>query len=81
MRAYQLVVDPAYAQERISAIAIRCGFGNVPAFNRAFRQAHGMSPTELRAASLSGELYETGLIGDQAFKTMERWLHGAGAPT
>ncbi|WP_181170306.1 MULTISPECIES: helix-turn-helix domain-containing protein [unclassified Mesorhizobium] len=80
MRAYQLVVDPAYAQERISAIALRCGFGNVPAFNRAFRQAHGMSPTELRVASLSGELHESELVGDRAFSTMERWLHGEGVP-
>jgi AraC-like DNA-binding protein len=80
MRAYRLIADPAFAHERISAIANRCGFSNVSAFNRAFRQAYAMSPTELRAASLSGELYETELVGDHAFSTMERWLHGEGAP-
>jgi len=79
LRAFQLIVDPAYAHERVSAIAIRCGFNNVPAFNRAFRQAHGMSPTELRIASVSGRLDQTELLGDRAFRTMERWLHGADA--
>ncbi len=78
MHAYRFIIDPAYAQERISAIAMRCGFGNVSAFNRAFRQAHGMSPTELRAASLSGEMDDTELVGDRAFKTMDRWLRGEG---
>ncbi|QKD05409.1 helix-turn-helix domain-containing protein [Mesorhizobium loti] len=78
MRAYRFTIDPAYAQERISAIAIRCGFGNVSVFNRAFRQAHGMSPTELRAASLSREMHDTELVGDRAFKTMDRWLRGEG---
>ncbi|MEZ2329716.1 helix-turn-helix domain-containing protein [Mesorhizobium sp. RCC_202] len=80
MRAYRFIVDPAFAQERISAIALRCGFSNVSAFNRAFRQAYAMSPTELRAAALGGELYETDLVGDRAFSTMERWLHGEGTP-
>lgn len=79
-RAYRMILDPAQAHERISAVAARCGFGNVSAFNRAFRQAHGMSPTELRAASLSGELYDTEMAGDRAFSTMARWLHGEGTP-
>jgi len=78
-RAYRIIVDPAHAHERVSAIAVRCGFGNVSAFNRAFRQAYGMSPTELRIASVSGELDATELVGDRAFRTMGRWLHGEDA--
>jgi AraC-like DNA-binding protein len=78
-RAYRIIVDPAHAHERISAIAARCGFGNVSVFNRAFRQTHGMSPTELRLASISGELDVTELVGDPAFRTMGRWLRGEDA--
>ncbi|MBN9548307.1 MAG: helix-turn-helix domain-containing protein [Alphaproteobacteria bacterium] len=78
-RAYRIIIDPAHAHERISAVADRCGFGNVSAFNRAFRQAHGMSPTELRIASISGEPDVTELAVDRAFRTMGRWLHGEDA--
>lgn len=76
IRAYRIVVDPSHARERISIIAARCGFSNIPAFNRAFRQAHGMSPTELRLASMHAELDDAELSGDGAFRIMKRWLHG-----
>jgi AraC-like DNA-binding protein/predicted component of type VI protein secretion system len=79
MRAYRMIVDPAHARERISTIATRCGFVNISAFNRAFRQAHGMSPTELRIASTRAELDDAELSGDGAFGTMKRWLHGPDA--
>lgn len=79
MRAYQIVVDPAHAHERISTIATRCGFTNISAFNRAFRQTHGMSPTELRIVSTSAERDDAELSGDRAFRTMKRWLHGPDA--
>lgn len=79
MRAFQLVVDPTHARARISAIAMRCGFTNISAFNRAFRQTHGLSPTELRIASTSAGLDDAELSGDGAFRTMKRWLHGPDA--
>jgi len=79
MRAYRMIVDPTHARERISAIATRCGFTNISVFNRAFRQAHGMSPTELRIASTRAELGDAELSGDGAFRTMKRWLHGPDA--
>ncbi|WP_217576277.1 helix-turn-helix domain-containing protein [Mesorhizobium sp. GbtcB19] len=79
MRAYQIIVDPAQVRERISAIALRCGFSNVPAFNRAFRRAHGMSPSELRFASISAGRENIELTGDRAFRTIQRWLHGMDA--
>jgi len=75
-RAYRIIVDPMHGRERIGAIAARCGFGNASVFNRAFRQLHGLSPTELRIASTRGELDETELSGDQAYRTIGRWLHG-----
>jgi AraC-like DNA-binding protein len=79
VRAYRIIVDPLHSRERISAIAARCGFSNTSAFNRAFRQLHGMSPTELRIESASGELDETELSGDQAYRTIGFWLHGVEA--
>lgn len=79
MRAFQLLVDPAQARERISTIATRCGFANISSFNRAFRQTHGLSPTELRIASASAELDDAELSGHRAFRTMRRWLRGADA--
>ena len=78
-RAYHILADPAHAHERISAIALRCGFSNVSVFNRAFRQAHGLSPTELRIGATGMERGGMDLSGDGAFRTMERWLHGVGA--
>jgi len=79
MRAYRIVVDPTHAGERISSIATRCGFTNISAFNRAFRQAHGMSPTELRLAAMSAELDNAELSGDGALRTVKRWLQGPDA--
>jgi AraC-like DNA-binding protein len=77
MRARRMIVDPTHARERISTIATRCGFINISAFNRAFRQTHGMSPTELRIASARAELDDAELSGDRALRTMKRWLRGS----
>ena len=38
----------------ISAIAYSCGFGDLSGFNRAFKEAYGVSPRELRNASAAG---------------------------
>lgn len=79
MRAYHMLADPAHAHERISTIAMRCGFNNISVFNRAFRQAHGMSPTELRISAAGTERGDIRLSGDRAFRTMELWLSGMSA--
>jgi AraC-like DNA-binding protein len=76
-RAYQLITDPSHADLRVSAIATRCGFGNVSAFSRAFSQAYGMSPTELRGAR--DELADFAFSGEGAYGTMSRWLLGLDA--
>jgi AraC-like DNA-binding protein len=75
-RAYKLIADPAYCQERINAIASRCGFGNLSVFSRAFRQAHGISPTELRNAPEHAVITNVGFSGENGFAIMGRWLLG-----
>lgn len=35
----------------ILTIALECGYGSIGPFNRAFRQRHGVTPTEYRAAA------------------------------
>jgi AraC-like DNA-binding protein len=75
-RASQLITDPAHAHERVGAIAARCGFGNVSVFSRAFRQAYGMPPTEMRDALERAELADTVFSGEVGFGTMSRWLLG-----
>lgn len=78
-RAYRIITDPAHARERVGAIAARCGFSNASVFSRAFRQAFGMSPAELRDAVGRAETADIGLAGDSAFETMRRWLLGLDA--
>jgi len=77
-RAYQAITDPARARERVSAIAARCGFSNASVFSRAFREAYGVSPTELRGVVRTGTA-GIGLSGDSGFGTMRRWLLGLDA--
>lgn len=49
--SYQLVFDP---QRRIIEIAADAGFAAPESFARAFKEAHGQSPTEFRRAPLWG---------------------------
>jgi AraC-like DNA-binding protein len=74
--ARQMIADPASGHHRISAIAARCGFGNVSVFSRAFRQAYGMSPTEFLRAIERDELTDVRLSGEAGFGTIGRWLLG-----
>jgi AraC-like DNA-binding protein len=78
-RAYQAITDPAQTRERVGEIAARCGFSNASVFSRAFRQAYGVSPTELRSAVGRAGTADIGLSGDSGFHTMRRWLLGIGA--
>jgi AraC-like DNA-binding protein len=78
-RAYQALTDPARANFYISVIAAQYGFGNASVFSRAFRNAFGMSPTDLRGNHGRVEADDGGLSGDNAFATMRQRLLGMGS--
>ncbi|WP_395645069.1 helix-turn-helix domain-containing protein [Terricaulis sp.] len=42
------LTDPAQAQKSVSSIAYDLGFGSLGPFNRAFKEATGLTPTEFR---------------------------------
>ncbi len=48
-RAHDLLGQPRLRAEKISAVALDCGFGDVSYFNRAFRRRYGMAPSDVRA--------------------------------
>jgi AraC-like DNA-binding protein len=50
-RAYRLLKDPSQAGRLISDIAYDCKFGDVSHFNRLFRRAYGLSPSDVRKAA------------------------------
>ena len=47
-----LLVDPEQAQTTVAAIAFGLGYGSLGPFNRAFRAATGLTPTEWRRHAL-----------------------------
>ena len=47
------LADPAQREVPILTIALDAGFGSLGPFNRAFRDAEGMTPSEYRAARLA----------------------------
>jgi AraC-like DNA-binding protein len=47
-KAVAMLRDPALRRHRIIDIAFACGFRNLVTFNRVFRAAYGMPPSELR---------------------------------
>jgi transcriptional regulator GlxA family with amidase domain len=48
-RAYRVLADPRRGAEKISAVALDCGFGDVSYFNRVFRSRYGAAPSDVRA--------------------------------
>ena len=48
-RAHDLLGDPRLRAEKICAVALDCGFGDVSYFNRAFRRRYGVAPSDVRA--------------------------------
>jgi AraC-like DNA-binding protein len=46
--AKQMLSDPAHGRTTIAAIAFELGFGSLGPFNRAFKDATGVTPTEWR---------------------------------
>lgn len=47
--AREALSDPARSRQTVAAIAFDLGFGSLGPFNRAFREAVGMTPTKFRA--------------------------------
>jgi AraC-like DNA-binding protein len=47
-RSRRDLLDPRLAGRSIAAAAFDCGFGDLSGFNRAFKDAYGITPTELR---------------------------------
>src|SRR5215813_4747296 len=50
-RSRRELLDPRLADRPIAAVAFACGFGDLSGFNRAFKDAYGTSPRQLRTAS------------------------------
>jgi AraC-like DNA-binding protein len=49
-RTYRMLQDPRFSHMSISTIAYECGFGDITAFNRAFRRQYDASPSDVRHA-------------------------------
>ena len=45
------LLDPRHAHRGIATIAHDCGFGDISGFNRAFKTAYGVKPSELDATA------------------------------
>lgn len=50
--AKSALADPTLARRQVLQIALDLGYGSIAPFNRAFRAASGMTPTEFRRAAL-----------------------------
>jgi AraC-like DNA-binding protein len=49
------LLDPALARRPILTLALEAGFGSIGPFNRAFRERHGLTPTEYRRKTGPGD--------------------------
>lgn len=61
-RAYQEIVAPEFANQRIGPIAFRLGFKNLSAFNRLFKETYGVSPREARFAGSADTPLQTPVL-------------------
>ena len=52
--AKRLLTDPTKARMTVAVIAFDLGFGSLGPFNRAFKEATGVTPTEFRRSSANG---------------------------
>jgi AraC-like DNA-binding protein len=48
-RAFRMLSDPRRKGEKISAVALDCGFGDLSYFNRVFRRSFAAAPSDIRA--------------------------------
>ena len=53
------LTDPVRAREQVIQIALELGYGSIAPFNRAFKAATGMTPTEFRRAGVETKQFET----------------------
>jgi AraC-like DNA-binding protein len=53
-RSYDDLADLRKRHVKIKEIAFRCGFKNPTHFSDAFKDFHGLSPSEVRRAACSG---------------------------
>jgi AraC-like DNA-binding protein len=52
--AQRVLSDPSHARKSVSTIAYETGFASLGPFNRAFKAATGLTPTEWRRKALVG---------------------------
>ena len=52
-RAHRMLTDPRRAGDKISAIALDAGFGDLSYFNRAFRRRYGETPSGVRGQAVA----------------------------
>jgi AraC-like DNA-binding protein len=52
--ACEKLARPEHAREPVLAIAMEVGYGSIGAFNRAFKERVGMTPTDYRRNSVNG---------------------------
>jgi AraC-like DNA-binding protein len=50
------LLDPRHARRSVAAIAHGCGFGDISGFNRAFKAAYAINPSDLRRGSVAPPL-------------------------
>ncbi|WP_130222950.1 AraC family transcriptional regulator [Bradyrhizobium sp. Leo121] len=55
-RAYRMLKDLRFADRAIGAIAFQVGFGDLSYFNRTFRRAYGLTPSDVRAMAVRAGL-------------------------
>jgi AraC-like DNA-binding protein len=68
-RAHQMLADPRYARETISAIAFEAGFGDVSYFNRCFHRRFHETPSDVRADAASSISWHDRLDGDAQLRS------------
>jgi AraC-like DNA-binding protein len=53
-RAYRLLADPRRRADKMSTVALDCGFSDVSYFSRMFRRRYGAAPSDVRAQAWHG---------------------------
>jgi AraC-like DNA-binding protein len=67
------LVDPAFADQPISAIASRWGLPSAPHFSRLFRKAYGCSPRDFRRDGLVAGAGDSGGVNGEPAGVAASW--------